>query len=125
MQPLKQQINYEEFSKVDIRVGTIISAEEIEGSEKLLKLQVDFGELGQKQILSGIKKWYSPQDLQGLQVFFVLNLEPRKMMGLESQGMILATDAEDASEGDSVEGQNSKPILLTPKETAKNGVGIR
>jgi methionine--tRNA ligase beta chain len=115
MQQVKPQINYQDFSKIDIRVGTIIDAEEIPNSEKLLKLDVDFGELGKKQILSGIKKWYSPQDLKGLQVCFVLNLEPRQMMGLVSEGMILATDL----------GDDSKPILLTPIKSVENGMGIR
>ena len=121
MQPLKPQISYEEFSKVDIRVGTILAAEEIEGSEKLLKLLVDFGELGQKQVLSGIKNWYSPQDLLGLQAFFVLNLAPRRMMGLESYGMILAVDAKNVTN----ESKDSKPILLVPQEPTTNGSCVK
>lgn len=86
----KEEITYEDFQKLDIRVGTIKNAEEIEGSDKLVKLQVDFGVLGNRQILSGIKKWYSPEALVGRQFMFIVNLAPRKMMGLESQGMIVA-----------------------------------
>ena len=83
-------IDYEDFKKVEIKVGEITEVEEPEGSEKLLKLKVDFdGE--ERQILSGIKNYYEdPQVLVGKKVPFVTNLEPRKMMGLESQGMILA-----------------------------------
>lgn len=79
----------DDFLKVDIRVGTVLEAEEVEGSEKLIKQRVDFGELGEKQILSGIKKWYKPSQLVGKQFVYVVNLEPRLMMGLESEGMIL------------------------------------
>lgn len=85
-------ITIDDFAKVELRVGTILGAEEVPGSEKLIKQMVDFGDLGQRQILSGIKQWYKPSQLVGKQFIYVVNLEPRKMMGLESQGMILATD---------------------------------
>lgn len=80
----------EDFSKLEIRVGTIKQAEPITGSEKLLKLNVDFGD-ETLQILSGIAQKFEPETLVGLQATFIVNLEPRTMMGLESQGMILAT----------------------------------
>lgn len=82
-------IEYEDFKKVQIQVGEIISAEPVEGSEKLLKLQVKFGE-EERQILSGIAKHISPEQLIGMKIPFVTNLKPRMMMGLESNGMILA-----------------------------------
>jgi methionine--tRNA ligase beta chain len=82
-------IEYEDFKKVEIQVGEIISAEPVEGSEKLLKLKVKFNE-EEKQILSGIAKFISPEQLIGMKVPFVTNLKPRMMMGLESNGMILA-----------------------------------
>lgn len=82
-------IEYEDFKKVQIQVGEIIEAVPVEGSEKLLQLQVKFGE-EQRQILSGIAKFISPEQLVGMKVPFVTNLKPRKMMGLESNGMILA-----------------------------------
>lgn len=113
MNELKPQINLEDFAKLDIRAGTVLSAEEIEGSEKLLKLSVDFGDFGKKQILSGIKLWYKPEDLEGKQYIFILNIEPRKMMGLESQGMILAVDSDE------------RPVLLAPLEKVKNGSIVR
>lgn len=83
-------LSFEDFLKVDMRVGTIKECELVAGSDKLLKLQVDFGVLGMRQILSGIQKYYKPEDLIGNQGVFVVNLKPRKMMGMDSQGMMLA-----------------------------------
>lgn len=83
-------ITIDDLAKIEVKVGTILEAEEIEGSEKLLKLKVDFGEETPRQILSGIKKWYTPEDLINKQASFVTNLEPRQMMGLESNGMLFA-----------------------------------
>jgi methionyl-tRNA synthetase len=92
MMAIKDQISYEDFSKLDIRVGLVTKAENIEESEKLIKLEVNFGELGIKQVLSGIREWYKPEDLVNRQFVFAVNLEPKKMMGMESQGMIMAAD---------------------------------
>ncbi len=83
-------IEYDDFKKVQIQIGEIISAESVDGSEKLLKLKVIFGE-EERQILSGIAKFVSIEQLVGKKVPFVTNLKPRMMMGLESNGMILAT----------------------------------
>lgn len=110
---MADKLAFSDFKKVDIRVGTITSCETIEGSKKLLKLSVDFGELGQRQILSGIAMWYQPEDLEGLQTTFVYNMEPRKIMGMESQGMLLAIDF----------GDEKKPELLLPKNNVPNGSG--
>lgn len=82
-------IEYDDFKKIQIQVGEIIQAEPVEGSEKLLKLRVQFGD-EERQILSGIAKFISPEQLVGMKVPFVTNLKPRMMMGLESNGMILA-----------------------------------
>ena len=87
---------FEEFMKVDLRVGTIRSAERVPKSDKLLKLQVSFGSMGDRQILAGIGKTFEPSELVGHKSVFVVNLPPRKMMGLESHGMILATGAPEA-----------------------------
>ena len=85
-------ITFNDFQKIEIKVGTILSAEKVEGSEKLLKLSVDFGEPAPRQVVSGIAKTFrEPQKLIGKQFAFVTNLEPRTIMGLESQAMILAT----------------------------------
>lgn len=105
-------ITIDDLAKVELRVGTILEAEEVEGSEKLIKQIVDFGELGTRQILSGIKKWYKPSQLVGKQFIYVVNLEPRMMMGLESQGMILATDTE-------------KPYPIKPLSKVPAGVKLR
>lgn len=93
-----QKIKFEDFSKIDFRVGKVIKAENIEGAETLIRLKVDFGELGERIILSGIKKWYKPKDLEGKNYIFVFNLEAKKMMGEESQGMIMAAESKDAKE---------------------------
>ena len=101
-----EQITIEDFAKIEMRVGKIETAEAIEGSDKLIKLQVDFGEVGKRQILSGIKKSYAPEALVGRSFIFVTNLKSRKFMlgprspegevgGLESQGMILAVSDPD------------------------------
>jgi methionyl-tRNA synthetase len=82
-------IGIEDFAKLDLRIGTIIECEIVSGSDKLLKSQVDFGDLGMRQILSGIRKAYGPEDMVGKQALFVVNLKPRKMMGHDSQGMML------------------------------------
>ena len=111
----KNAINYEDFVKIDIRIGTITSAENVKKSKKLIRLEVDFGELGKRQILTGIAEWYKPEELVGMQTTFVVNLEPRKLMGLESQGMIFALGLDD----------NRKPVFLLPKESVENGEGAR
>lgn len=82
-------INLDDFKKVELKVVKVLSAENIEGSEKLLKLQVDLGS-EQRQILSGIAKYYKPEELVGRSIVIIANLESRQMMGLESQGMVLA-----------------------------------
>ncbi|HYE22889.1 MAG TPA: hypothetical protein VEA92_00340 [Candidatus Paceibacterota bacterium] len=84
-------ISYDEFSKVEVKIGTIISAERVPESEKLVRLMVDLGEEEPRQIVSGIQAYISePEDLIGKQLPFVTNLSPRKLMGLESNGMLFA-----------------------------------
>ncbi len=91
-----EKITIEDFKRVEMKVGEIVSAEPIQGSEKLLKLNVNFGEGVSRQVLSGIALFFhDPQQLVGKRCAFVTNLEPRQMMGLESQAMILATSVED------------------------------
>lgn len=87
-------ISIDDFKKIDLRVGKILEAEVIEGSEKLLLLKIDIGS-EVRQILAGIQKYYSPADLLGQLVIVMVNLEPRSVMGLESQGMLLAAVGED------------------------------
>lgn len=85
----------DDFRRIEMRVGKILSAEPIAGSEKLLRLSVDFGEAEPRQILSGIAKYYAPESLVGKLCPFVTNLPPRTMMGLVSNGMILAVKSDD------------------------------
>lgn len=110
---LKEIISYEDFAKLDIALGVILSVEEIEGADKLLKLMVDVGEEAPRQILSGIKEYFGDiQVLVGKQYPFLINLQPRVIRGLESQGMILA--ANDAS----------LLALLEPSHTLPSGTRI-
>ena len=88
------QIKYDDFAKVEFKIGEIKEAVEVEGSEKLLKLQVDFGEEKLRNVFSGIKKWYSPVDLIGKKTVFVTNIEPKKVMGELSEAMIFAASAD-------------------------------
>ena len=90
------KIDYEDFQKIDVSVGTILSVEEIEKSEKLLVLKVDIGEGEPRQIVSGIKTYFDDvQSLVNRQAMFVTNLEPRKIFGYESNGMIFAVNDKD------------------------------
>ncbi len=94
------KISYEDFKKVEIKIGKILSAEKIEKSEKLLKLSVDFAEGAPRQIVSGIAKYFPEvEKLVGKKVAFVTNLEPKPLMGLESNGMILAVGGLPAQAG--------------------------
>ena len=86
---VKKEVTYDDFEKLDIRVGTILSCEKVKKSNKLLKFEIADG-LENRTILSGIAQYYNPEDLVGKQVCFIANFPPRKMMGLESQGMILS-----------------------------------
>jgi methionyl-tRNA synthetase len=94
--PLKAEITIDDFAKLDIRIGRVVAAERMQKSDKLLKLTIDSG-LDQRTILSGIAKHYKPEDLIGKQVTFIANLAPRKMMGLESNGMVLMAEDKDGS----------------------------
>lgn len=107
--PFVPRISYDDFAKLDIRLGTIVSVEVVEGADKLLRFQVDFGE-EQRQILSGIREYFAdPQELLGKQCPFVTNLAPRVIRGFESQGMILAAS------------HNELFGLLTPHQTLPAG----
>ncbi len=107
-------IKIDDVIKVDLRVGTITSAESVPESDKLIKMQVDFGDLGSKQIFAGVRKWYHPEDLLGKQGTFVVNLKPRKMLGQVSEGMMLF--AEDEA---------GKLHPVNPEGLVPNGVRLR
>lgn len=108
-QKIKPTISYEDFLKIDLRVGTIISADDLENSNKLIKIIVDIG-TEKRQIIAGIKKQYKVEDLVGKQVAFVANLETRKIADLDSNGMILA--AHDS---------NELPVVLFPERSVPDG----
>jgi len=87
-------ITIDDFAKIEMRVGLVVEATAVEGSEKLIREVVDFGD-EKRIIISGIRKWYQPEDLAGKKFIYVTNLEPRKMPGGESQGMILVGETAD------------------------------
>ncbi|NLR82803.1 methionine--tRNA ligase [Chitinophaga eiseniae] len=109
--PAKPEIQYDDFAKLDLRVGTILEAEKVPKADKLLKLLVDIG-TEKRTVVSGIAMHFAPEDIVGKQVTLVANLAPRKMRGIESQGMILM--AED----------NGKLIFVNPSEAVKAGSGV-
>ena len=86
------QIKIDDFKKIDIRVGEILEADKVEGSEKLLVFQIDFGDFGKRQIVSGIAQFYAPNELIGKKVCAIINLKPTKIMGVESCGMLLTSE---------------------------------
>jgi methionine--tRNA ligase beta chain len=85
------EISFEDFQKLDLRIGKITEANQIPGSRNLIRMIVDFG-TEKRQAVAGLVQWYKPQDLLGKKCAFILNLQRRKMMGVESQCMILAVD---------------------------------
>jgi methionyl-tRNA synthetase len=112
--PLAPIITIDDFAKVDLRAGTVVEAERIKGADKLLRLVVDLG-FEKRQVLAGIAKAYDPEKLIGRKVVVVANLQPRKMRGLESNGMIVA-----ASLGD-----GDPPILAGFNEETPNGARLK
>lgn len=106
------EIGFEEFSRIDLRVGRVKKAERVPGSKKLLRLVVDLGR-EERQIIAGVAEWYNPEELEDKHVVVVANLKPKKIMGYVSQGMILATCEE-----------SSKPVLVTLAEPANPGTKI-
>jgi methionine--tRNA ligase beta chain len=110
----KQNISYPDFEKLDLRVGTVLSADLPEWSKKLIRYRVDFGaEIGERTIFSGVRAWYTPEDLIGKQFAFVVNLEPKKMGDEESQGMMFMADTAE------------RPFLLPLSVQVPNGSVVR
>ena len=109
----KEEIQYDDFAKLDLRIGTILECEKVPKADKLLKLLVDLG-FEKRTIVSGIAQHFAPEALVGKQVIVVANLAPRKMRGIESQGMILTAEQPDGS-----------LILVNPDATTVNGSGVR
>lgn len=105
-------ITYEDFSKIELKVARVIEAEKVENSEKLIRLKIKVGEK-EKQIVAGIGKFYKPQDLINKLIVIVDNLEPKKLMGFESEGMLLAASNEE------------ELSLIIPDKEIKDGSPIK
>ncbi len=101
-------VKFEQFKEIELKVAKILEAERVENSEKLLKLKIDIGEENPRQLVAGIGKVYMLEEMIGREIIVVANLEPRMLMGLESQGMLLA-----ASDGG--------PVLLRPDREVPPG----
>lgn len=110
--PMKDEIQFDDFTKIDLRTATILTAEKVEKADKLLKFSVDTG-VDVRTVVSGVAESFTPEECVGKQVMILLNLAPRKIRGIESQGMLLLTN--------NAEG---KLVFVTPTETVENGVEI-
>ncbi len=111
--PAKENITFDDFGKIDIRVGTVLEAEKVAKTKKLLKLKIDTG-IDQRTVVSGIAEYYKPEDLVGKQVSILVNLEPKKLKGIESQGMILCAENADGSLS-----------IVTPDQSVKPGSEVK
>lgn len=126
-----EQITYDEFKKLEARIGTVIAAEAVPDADKLIRCQIDFGvkkitetnDSGEtvvhevkdvRQILSGIREWYTPEELVGRQLLYVVNLAPRTIRGFESNGMLMAVDGPDGA-----------PVFLVPDREVEKGAKVR
>lgn len=111
---IKDLASFSDFSKLDLRVGKVLEVEEVVESQNLLRMKVDFGsDYGVRTIFAGIKRWYKPSQLAGKKFIFVANLEPKKMMGQESAGMMLAADMDDMA------------VLIPVNKKIKEGTVVR
>jgi methionine--tRNA ligase beta chain len=105
-------ITFDDFKKLDIRIGKILAAEKVQGTDKLLKLEIDFG-IEKRELVAGIAETYQPEQVIGKEIPVLMNLEPRTIRGIVSQGMILAADVE------------GKPVLMHPDNDIPPGSIIR
>ena len=106
-------VTYEDFAKLDIRIGTVQAAELVPETDKLIKCTIDFGDFGVRTIVSGIAQWKQPEDIIGTQLPYIVNLAPRVIRGIESQGMLLA-GSDDAG-----------LVLVRPERAAPSGTKLR
>lgn len=112
--PLKPHIQFDEFETVDLRIGKVVAAERVAKSERLIRLDVDFGKaIEVRSIFTGIAAWYTAEELLGKKFIFVANLEPKPMIGSESQGMMLAAD------------DGEKAIVLPVDDLVPTGLVVR
>ncbi len=108
-----EEVSIEEFARLDIRVGKVVRAERIPGSKKLLRLEVDLGEAEPRQLVAGLAGFYEPEELVGLNVVVLANLRPKRFMGVESRGMLLAADVD------------GRPVPLTVVGDVPPGAKVR
>lgn len=110
-----ENISYDDFKKLDARIGKVLVAEVIPDSDKLIRFELDFGEGRPRQILSGIRQWYpEPEKLVGKKMLFVINLAPRTIRGLQSNGMLMAVDGVDGA-----------PVFLVAEKDVTSGSKVR
>lgn len=107
---MSEVVSFQEFQKIDLRVAKILNVEDIEGKDKLYKLEIDVGEFGKRMLIAGVKEFYNKEELQGKLIVIVANLESKRIAGFESQGMLLAAKSLDGSFA-----------LLKPKANASAG----
>lgn len=107
------EIDIKEFGRLDIRIGTVLSVEEIPGAEKLLKLVVDTGDEKPRTLVAGIRQTHKAEELAGHQIVVLCNLKPAVLRGVRSEGMLLAADAEGG------------PVLLVPDKPVRQGTRVR
>ena len=107
------EVSYDDFAKLDIRIGTVVAAELVPETDKLIKCAVDFGELGVRTIVSGIAEWKKPEELVGRQFPYVVNLAPRVLRGVERQGMLIAAS------------DQSGVALLSPERVLLSGTKLK
>ena len=107
-------ISIDTFAQIDLRVGQVVRAERVPNADKLLRLEVDLAEPEPRQLLAGVAEWYAPEGLVGQKILVVANLQPRRMRGLESRGMLLAASADDG-----------RPLLATVPPETPNGSRLR
>lgn len=118
MSMVKPTVSFDDFCKLDLRVGKVVDVADVPGSEKLYRMTVDIGqEYGTRTVFAGVKKWYKKSQLKGKNFIFVANLAPRKMPGGESQGMMVAICPAER-DGD------AKPLLIPVSKTAEPGAEL-
>ena len=113
----KPTISYDDFAKLDLRVATVTACEPHPNADRLLKMQIDLGEMGSRQILAGIRQFEQPENLVGKQIVVVANLEPRNIRGEQSNGMLMAETVGEGNEMTDV-------VILTPTRTVSNGSAV-
>jgi methionine--tRNA ligase beta chain len=109
---MSDKVSFAEFKKLGLRIGKVLTVEDIEGLDKIYKLTVDVGEEKPRTILAGIKEFLKPQDLEGKNIVVVANLDPKEVRGVLSDGMLLAAEVD------------GKPILITPESEVEPGTPV-